>query len=260
MVKRKSRSLIEKYFSAKQCAATGLLLVLTAGGWLGAGWFFEKERLPINFVRLEGDLRHLERKEVMSGLASLSSKGFFGLDMDGIRRSVESLPWVSEARITRVWPDVLQIDVKEQVPYVRWREKGFLNRKGEWFRPNEEVVFSGLAELFGPVGQEKVVLKQFEKIRLALVEQNFGVGAFRVSDRQAWELEMNGGLKVLLGRDSPSQAFNRLINSVSRLGAEKLRKIERIDLRYPNGFAVKWKESNMAEDREKNYLQDGNNA
>ena len=41
------------------------------------------------------------------------------LDVTAARERIESLPWVSEVTLRKVYPDTLQIEIKERKPYRR---------------------------------------------------------------------------------------------------------------------------------------------
>ncbi|RLA21505.1 MAG: hypothetical protein DRQ61_01435 [Gammaproteobacteria bacterium] len=220
----------------------------------------KEELLPIKFVRVEGDLRYIDRGEIKTEIEPLLKRSFLALDMEAVSQAVESLPWVDSARIARLWPDTLEINLVEQVPYLKWGKSSYLNRRGERFASAGRTVAKALPELFGKAGQEKVLLAQFEKISDALMKQEMKIKTFRVTDRQAWQIELENETEILLGRDQPALAFDRLIRSVSLLGSERLQRIVRIDMRYPNGFAVRWKETELKKDEMNSFLQDRKNA
>jgi cell division protein FtsQ len=48
-------------------------------------------------------------------------------------------------------------------------------------------------------------------------------------------------VKVLLGREWVESRLARFTQTYTRVLANRIGEIKRIDLRYPNGFAVAWK-------------------
>jgi len=98
-----------------------LLLVLVGGGVvLGVMKLNDPKLLPLRVVRIEGELRHLQRLELEQAVADLSIGGFLTVDVGAIRDKAQALAWVDKLSVRRVWPDSLQIWVVEQVPLARW--------------------------------------------------------------------------------------------------------------------------------------------
>ena len=56
-------------------------------------------------------------------------------------------------------------------------------------------------------------------------------------------MKIGNGPLVLLGRNDIDERFERFIDSALRSLGEEIQKVEQIDLRYTNGFAVQWKNS-----------------
>src|SRR6185503_6524119 len=64
-------------------------------------------------------------------IAALAVLLAFGLDQ--LRIAVEALVWVDRARVQRVWPDRIGIEIVEQQAAARWGDDGLLNTRGELF-------------------------------------------------------------------------------------------------------------------------------
>ena len=86
--------------------------------------------------------------------------------------------------------------------------------------------------------QQELVISRLEPIELS---QNL---------RGAWELKLSNGIDVTLGHiDSAGDTRKSLDDKLERVGKLlmptsniAIDSIERLDTRYPNGIAVKWKE------------------
>lgn len=94
--------------------------VALAGG-LAASWFL----LPIREVTVTGNA-HLTSAEVsrLAGLEPASGDGAFGWLYYGAwkARGLLESPWIESARVTRRFPDRVEIEVTERVPVARWQE------------------------------------------------------------------------------------------------------------------------------------------
>lgn len=66
-----------------------------------------------------------------------------------------------------------------------------------------------------------------------------------LSDRYAWSVRLDNGMKVEFGREKNQDTMNRLMNSLLKAYPQLAQKaangIESIDMRYPNGVALKVK-------------------
>ena len=77
-------------------------------------------RSPIKYVRTEGVFQYLSKDEIKTALQPLVMTSFFDADMQAIHQAVSELAWVDTVSVKRVWPDAIDIKVREKKPYVRW--------------------------------------------------------------------------------------------------------------------------------------------
>ena len=215
---------------------------------MGLGWTYGQklrsysaDKLPINYVRTEGVFQHLSKDELKTTLRPLVMTGFFAADMQAIHNAVAQLPWVESVTVKRVWPDAIDIKVREQKPYVRWGEKSLLNERGEVFSPNNVDQFQFLPLLTGPEKQQKKTLEIMKGVKTALADQAMELAEFKVNDRWSWSLKLASGLEILLGRNEPLMKLQRFLRTLTVLGQEQIEAMAIVDLRYTNGYAVSWK-------------------
>lgn len=200
------------------------------------------ELFPVKFVRAKGAVQHATVESLRQAIMPRVDPSFLRLDLQRIRSGVEELEWVRRASVRRVWPDTLVVEVEEQVPYVRWRENGLLTAVGESFVPAEGVgPFDNLPVIEGPKGREQEFLRGFEQLSQCLADLDFELKRLIVSDRLSWTLYLSNGLQVELGRKQPVEVFRRFLATLPLLGEQQINAMQSVDLRYPNGYAVRWK-------------------
>ena len=75
-------------------------------------YLLRSPKFAIGIKEIHG-LRHLSESQVLLKLKETEEKNrsLFALDLDGLRKSVELLPWVRTATVRRIWPDRLMIQV-----------------------------------------------------------------------------------------------------------------------------------------------------
>ncbi|HHC71399.1 MAG TPA: cell division protein FtsQ/DivIB [Thiotrichales bacterium] len=195
--------------------------------------------LPIREVQVRGNLRHLDPAHLRAQVAPLAVAGFFTVDLEAIRRSLLSEPWVADASVRRVWPATLRIEVEEQVPAARWLSGGYLNREGERFLAPAGDVSEPLPELDGPEGREGEVMDRYRRLGERLAPIGLGVRRLVMDGRRSWRIELDNGLQVRLGRQELERRIDRFVAVWTRYLAPRAARVVAVDLRYSNGLAVR---------------------
>lgn len=197
--------------------------------------------LPVKYVRVEGVFQYLGKEELQAVLAPLATTGFFEADMQAIQQAAANLPWVEAVAVKRVWPDAIEIKVREKKAFARWGQNSLITEQGIIFTPDTIDQQRDMVVLTGPAQQQLKVLEIMKGIKTALADQAMGLAEFSVNDRWAWKIKLTTGLEILLGRDEQLKKLQRFLKSLSVLRQEQVDAMVIADLRYPNGFAVSWK-------------------
>jgi len=175
--------------------------------------------------------------------AALAAVGLLGLPVDlaALQRSVEALPWVDRATVARAWPRGLRIEVTEQVAAARWGADGLLNARGELFLTGARFLPPELPRLSGPVGSEGAVARRYLAIQGRLAEGGVRLTALRLDARGAWEIDLDNGVRIRLGRRDVDERFERFVAAALRLVMQRGAELAYVDMRYSNGFAAGWR-------------------
>jgi len=197
--------------------------------------------LPIKYVRTEGVFQYLSKNEIKTVLQPLVMTGYFDADMQAIHSTVATLPWVDTVTVKRIWPDAIDIKVREKKPYARWGKNSLITERGVIFTPNNIEQFQNLTVVTGPELQQVKVLEIMKGIKTALADQSLQLMEFSVNDRGAWKIKLATGLEILLGRNEQLKKLQRYLKTLAVLKQEQVDAMAIVDLRYPNGYAVSWK-------------------
>jgi len=198
------------------------------------------ETLPIKQVRIEGEFFRLSPNKLKAMVTDKVRGGFFNLDVDAVRNVLLANPWVRDVTVQRIWPDSLRVSVLEQVAVARWGEDGLLNSDGEYFSPRPETFPEELPELHGPHDTEVLLLNRFNKIHESISSIGLKIKRLTLSERRAWQFELDDGIQVILGRKDFDLRLERFIDFVPLGLTGKLSQTELVDMRYTNGFSVRW--------------------
>lgn len=217
-------------------AGTLTVIVPTYLGWA----LSNPGAMPVAHVEVHGDLLHVDTDALGTRIQQLTAGSFLTLNVNAVRDALEADPWVDEVTVRRVWPNRIVIHLREHVPMARWNEHALIARSGEVFTPPSLVGFeTGWPRLGGPAGTGPQVLERWDELKARLALLGLGVEGLFLSERRAWHFRLaGGGPEVMVGRHQFGARLQRLIDAFAPALMQDGHRIERIDLRYPNGFAV----------------------
>jgi cell division protein FtsQ len=219
-------------------ARRGALLLMLAGGLSVLTWALDR---PVRVISIDGSFQRVSPGQIEKAVAPFATQGFMSADLGDIQLAVEALPWVDHARIARRWPNSLRVTVTEQTAAARWGESGLLNTRGELFVRTATHVPAELPRLNGPEGTESQVAQRYLSAQGRMLEAGMRIAALRLDERGAWELDLDSGVTVRLGRRDVDQRIERFIHTASQVIAHRLTDINYVDMRYSNGFAIGWR-------------------
>jgi cell division protein FtsQ len=98
-----------------------------------------------------------------------------------------------------------------------------------------------LPRLSGPDGTESQVAQRYLSVQGRMLEAGMRIAALRLDERGAWEMDLDSGVTVRLGRREVDERIDRFIHTASQVISHRLNEIAYIDMRYSNGFAIGWR-------------------
>jgi cell division protein FtsQ len=190
----------------------------------------------LRHVEVTGDARHITRAQVDAIVKSAVKGTFFTVDLRAMRIAFEKLPWVREVTLRRHWPDRLEVSIAEHVPLARWGTAALVNTQGEIF----QAAYDGKLPVFvGPPGTSKEIAIQYEFFHRHLAAIQAKPALVQLTPRRAWQVKLENGPTLELGRQDIEARLTRFIAVHARTMGTLQRRIDYVDLRYPNGFAVR---------------------
>ena len=220
-------------------ALIALPVVAVVNGWMGA------ERFPLTKLRVSSDARHVDDAELQKVLAPYAKQGFFAVRLGDAQSALAKLPWVEEAEVSKKWPDVLEVHIREHRPLALWDETLLLSERGRLYPRSAmgEALPKGLPQLGGDARRVAEVLAFYNQSREMFAPLGLGVSELRQDARGSWSLRLSDGAQVIVGRFDAEPRVSRFADLLPKLIAPEGRALQRADLRYANGFALKWREA-----------------
>lgn len=191
---------------------------------------------PLREVRVASALTHVTSEDIETVIKREIKGNFFTLDLAATRAAFEKLPWVRKGGVRRHWPARLDVTLEEHAPLARWGKRALVNTHGEVF----EAVYAGALPVFvGPTESAKEIAIQYEYFRRSLAAIGKTPVQVRLSPRRAWEVRLDSGPTLELGRERVEARLAQFVAAYSRTLGRLERRIDYVDLRYANGFAVR---------------------
>ncbi len=213
------------------CAAAGLLGVYAA--------LHYAVRLPafqLREVRVVVGLGHVTSDQVEAIVKRELKGNFFTLDMAVCRAAFEKLPWVRKVKLRRQWPDRLEVALEEHLPLARWGGAALVNTHGELFA----AAYDEKLPLFvGDQASVKEIAIQYAYFLRSLAAIRQAPVQVQLSPRRAWRVRLKSGLVIELGRENIESRLERFIAVYDRTLGTLQRRLDYVDLRYRDGFAVR---------------------
>lgn len=229
-------------------ALADLLMLAAGAAVLAAGtvWLVRVQALPVTRVDFVAPLVETRRQEIERVLPPVLTGNFFSVNLEAVRGSLERLPWVRKVEVRRVWPARLEVKVEEHKAVARWGEgrSELVNSHGEVFAamlPGERLASMPL--LYGPSGTAQEVLARYAEWVAVFARVGERPVQLLLSSRLAWQLKLDDGMLLNLGREQPKSPLDarlqRFIEVYPEAVAAQARRPQMVDLRYPNGFAIR---------------------
>jgi len=205
------------------------------------------QRLPFYTLRelvVVGDIERVSRAQIEHAARSALSGNLLSVNLDAARAAFEKLPWVRSVSLRRQWPHALELALEEHVAVARWSptdgDPRLVNSRGEVFAAasgDELPVFSG------PEGSAAAMLERYREFDTRLAKIQRKPVALTLTAREAWQVKLDDGVLLDLGRDQPRQPLaERLdrfaIHYVAAVDKARV-PVAAVDMRYPNGFALR---------------------
>lgn len=226
------------------------VLYLVGGGllaWSGIAALQNLPVFPLQQVLVATPVVQVSRAQIEHAARSALAGNFFTVNLDTARSAFERMPWVRSASLRRVWPDAVELSIEEHQAVARWTaqegESRLVNAQGEVFIAGSEA---DLPRLVGPEGSAARVLQRYREFSDALAATGRRPVAVHLSAREAWQLRLDDGVVLELGRDQAKHPLGERIEryatnyaAASAALKGRLPAIGTVDMRYPNGFALR---------------------
>jgi cell division protein FtsQ len=214
-------------------ALLGLSLVLVLYGVVR--YVLQLPVFPLRAVELTAAPQRVSSELLEKVVREKVSGNFFTVDLERTRQAFEQLPWVRKVSVRRKFPWSLEVGVEEQVALASWNGTELVNTHGEVFAGKVE---QDLPVFIGQPDSSLQVAQMYAELSAVLQPLQQQIVQLSLSPRYAWQVTLDDGMVIELGRDEMQQRLARFVAVYPYSLAAMARSVRHVDLRYRNGFAV----------------------
>lgn len=224
--------------------ALGLAWLLAAGGW----WALRHPWFAVSAITVEGEVSHNSAATLRANVAPRLAGNFFTVNLNAARDAFEAAPWVRQAVVRREFPNRLRVRLQEHRAVALWgeHESRMVNSFGEVFEANAgDVDADDLPRLAGPDGQARDVLAMYEALVPLFEPLDLAVARLTLTARGSWNVELDTGAAIELGRGTREEVTartQRFVQTLTQVTARYGRTPEALlaaDLRHADGYALR---------------------
>ena len=190
--------------------------------------------------------RHVSREEILSAAGVTGTTSLLFFDVEDARDRLRANPWIADATVLKLYPDRLQIDIKERAAFALWQQAGRVSvvaNDGTVLEPyvNPRLIRLPLVVGLGAAARSKEILTLLDRYP-DLRDQ---VRAAILIGERRWNLRLRNGLDIRL----PETDVDQALVTLAQLDKDKKllsRDIVTVDLRLADRVTVQLSEAAAA--------------
>lgn len=213
------------------------LILLGSGGV----WVYNSPYFPIREIRIDDDLQRVSTKELQTIAQQYIQGNILRANLNDAQKAFQALAWVDEAKVRRRLPDVVEVKIIERQLIARWENEGLIDSKGNFFQANTA---ESLPIFSGEIKATKTMVEHYHEFMKVLAPLHLTINHLECSPRLAWEITLNNGIIVRLGREDEIVRLNRFAQAWPLILDAQKNQLEYVDMRYKDGFAVRYHQVN----------------
>ncbi len=223
-----------------------LLLMLSAGlylfqnGSIGVETVISEQHLAqVKKVAVYGDIEHIKVEQIEQLVRETAEDGMLALDLINLRDLLQKLPWVYRVKVRKVWPETIEVWLREQSATVMWGDAGYLNLNGEFFVDDGvSLDHLRLPAISSQLRDTEEVYHQFLQLSSLLDESGQKIQEMVIDQRGSIYIHLESGLELNLGRRAVEQRLARWSSQYPVIMSRLNGGVRMVDLRYEQGMAI----------------------
>ena len=218
-----------------------LLILWAIGTYIVQHPYFQIANISI--VNQQGSWTNANQTQVFQAVLPHLTGSFFNINVQAAQKAALQVPWVAHAKVNRVSPSTIEVQIEEYQVAARWLNQGYraglVTPTGQIFQAETE---QKIVELDSPPAELPNMLHQYMLINAQLKPWRLEVERLKYDERGAWTLRLNNGVEVRLGKDQVHSRINRFTQYWVRDLNTLAPYLDYVDMRYPDAFSIRLNE------------------
>lgn len=223
----------------------GLVWAVFVVGILYGGWRLSwSTYFNVSHVGVSGQFDRLNADSLRAILRDQLRGNLFRVPIVSLSKTLQSLPWVQYVSIQRVWPNQIQVYIKQRQVAARFNQQWLIDSSGQLFAP-AFIPVKSYWHLWGKRSDAGMMLQQAKRFQSILLPTHWAIQSVYLNDWGVWRIICQNGTQIVFGERNMINKLSLFVNSFSKIHDSKRGAVyvpRYIDLRYPNGFSIQWKD------------------
>ncbi|MFC0820605.1 cell division protein FtsQ/DivIB [Moraxella marmotae] len=222
-------------------AALIVLLLIAVFGFLAAYLLKSETARPI--VIEPQRLSSVQLSALQKVIEPMGGVRFFSADLLQIQQKISQLSWVESVSVRRDWNQGVVVAVTARKPVANFGSDRLLDANGVVYEPADsgQLMDSRLVNLHGRDGESGQIMQQLKQVNAWFAPLGIHVQDLILTPRQTWVIRFNNGMRIVVDYENTEQKLYNLAIQLKTALANDFAKIDSVDLRYKNGFAIAWR-------------------
>ena len=229
--------------------ASKLFLASVIGYLLFSGYNFliSTPRFQIQDVTFRGN-HVINNSQILEWLGPVIGENLIAIDLVGLSKRLSDHPWVKTASIQRIFPQGLEFELTERVPYARVKkDQIYLMDNSGFILSPEKPGYGHLPLIISHDSKEKDVSNEELLNSLKTMDYFNQLSFFKNNPLEVAELvgpsrvlfnSRNQGFKIQMSMDELNEGFKKFMIILDSLEDENL-KIQMIDLSFKDQVVIR---------------------
>lgn len=208
---------------------------------------------PVQRVGVHGSLPHTDLNAIKSLIIKHTRRGFFGFYDRFLEQELLSLPWIQFATVQRVWPDFVEVRLKEYelLALLLDSPPQWIDDRARLIPQNrhltlenhavQEMMAADLPHFVGPRSRVHEMVQHYKLLQVYLKPLGLNIKKWILAENGSWEANLDNNLVLVLGKSDLERRFKHFTQAYSNLLKNKLSELAYVDLRYKKGLALGWR-------------------
>lgn len=218
-----------------------ILLMIAVFGFL-AVYLLKNETAKPVAIASQG-LSVAQQASLQQAIKPLGGVRFFSADLAQIHHKISQLSWVETASVYRDWQQGVVVSVIPRKAVANFGSDRLVDANGVVFQPADstQLMDSRLINLQGRDTEAMQIMQRLKRINAWYAPLGVHVQDLILTPRQTWIVRFDNGMRIMVDHEDTEQKLYNLALQLQSSLASDFPKIDSVDLRYKNGFAIAWR-------------------